>query len=224
MAFGWFKRQEPPRDAAAPQAPRVSGAHSGMFEGLDRLRAEARERDDDRRLALAVLRLLKPGREPKALAEALMGACQEPFGLATFYLAMVDYEADRLTFPLYLEGGKSRVVAPRVFSQFNGLTTRILQERRAFYFPTKASQEEAGVSYTDAERMTGLIPETWFGVPLGAGPGWPDPPFGVLSFQAFPQDAFSPTRQEIMAAFGMALALALKADPAKKLSLGEGPP
>ena len=215
MAFGWFKRQEPAPPAGQAQGPGLSGA----YDGLDRFRAEARERDEDRRLSLEILRHLKPGREPKAMAEDLMNVCIGPFGLSTFYLALVDYETDRLTFPLYHEGGKLRVVAARVYSKFSGLTTRILQERRAFYFPTKELQEEAGVAYTDAERMTGLIPESWFGLPLGAGPGWPGPPFGVLSFQAFAPEAFSPARREIMDAFGAALALAVKADPSKRLSL-----
>ena len=217
MTFGWFKRQEAPRAGEAPPAASRSGAHSGAYEGMDRLRAEVRERDEDRRVSLEVLRLLKPGREPKALAEALLNACREPFGLTTFYLALVDYEADRLTFPLYFEGGKPRTVAPRVYSQFSGLTSRILHEGRSFYFPTKALQEEAGVSYTDAERMTGLIPESWFGAPLGAGAGWPGPPFGAVSFQSFQAEAFSPARREIMGAFGAALALALKADPSRRL-------
>ncbi|MBS1766120.1 MAG: hypothetical protein JST05_01765 [Acidobacteria bacterium] len=224
MGFGWFKRSEAAGHASVPREPRASGPHSAAREGADRLRAEAQERDEDRRLALEILRGFQPGLDLKALAESLLNACREPFELATFYLALVDHEADRLTFPLYLEGGKRRVVAPRSFSQFSGLTTRIIQERRAFYFPTKALQEEAGVAYTDAERMTGLIPESWFGVPLGVGPGWPDPPFGVLAFQAFAQDAFSPARREIMTAFGAALALAARTDPARKLNLGDGLP
>ena len=219
MAFGWFKRQAPPPSAAPAGGPSgaYSGAHSGAYTNLDRLRAEVKQRDEDRRLTLEILRLLKPGRAPKAMAEEIMDACRGPFGLTTFYLALVDYDADRLTFPLYYEGGKSRVVAPRVYSQFNGLTRRILMEGRSAYFPTKALQEEAGVSYTEAERLTGLIPESWFGVPLGAGPGWPDRPFGALSFQSFTQDAFPPARRQIMEALGGALALALKADPSKRL-------
>lgn len=218
MALGWFKRQEPTK-ATEPMGNSgpASGGHSGAHGFLDILHEEVRQRDEDRRLFLEILQRLKPGLAPKAMAEDILGACREPFGLTTFYLAMVDYDTDRLTFPVYLEGGKLRVVAPRAASQFSGLTTRILSEGHSYYFPTKALQEEAGVSYTDAERMTGLIPESWFGVPLGAGPGWPGHCFGALSFQSFPQDAFPPARRQIMEALGGAFSLALKADPSKRL-------
>ena len=210
MAFAWHKRH----DAVPPKAD-----GSAAPSELERLRAEVRERDEDRRLALEVLRILKPGLEPKILAESIRSACEGPLGLATYYMALVDHGRDQLSFPLYCEGGKARVVAPRVFSEFGGLTTRVLVEKQPLYFPEKRLQDDAGVAYTDAERITGLIPETWFGLPLGAGPGWPDLPFGVLSFQAFPKDAFSPARREIMGAIGAALALALKTDPGRILSL-----
>ncbi len=184
---------------------------------LESLEAELRERDADRRLTLEILGALKPTDGPKALAQSIRGGCEFALGLATFYLAMVDYRQDTLDFPLYLEGGKARVVATRVFSGFGGLTTRVLVAKQPLYFLDLDQQKEAGVAFTEAERITGLIPESWFGVPLGVGPGWPERPFGVLSFQAFAKDAFSPSRREIMATLGAALALALKTDPMRAL-------
>ena len=194
-------------------------ARLGAPPELLRLRAEVRERDEGRRLALDLLRTLKPGLEPRVLAESIRNGCESALGLATFYLALVDYGRDRLFFPLYCEGGKARTIAARVFSEFGGLTTRVLTEKTALYFPEKRLQDDAGAAYTDAERITGLIPETWYGVPLGVGPGWPARPFGVLSFQAFAKDAFSPVRREVMDAVGAALALALKTDPGRPLDL-----
>ncbi|HTL98221.1 MAG TPA: hypothetical protein VL181_05395 [Holophagaceae bacterium] len=211
MGFDWFKR----RDAVLPDRERP-----GEPSQIERLRAEVRERDQDRRLALEVLGILKPSLEPRVLAESIRNACEGPLGLATFYMAIVDYGRDQLSFPLYCEGGKARMVAPRVFSEFGGLTTRVLVEKRSLYFAEKSLQDDAGAAYTDAERITGLIPESWYGLPLGAGPGWPGRPFGVLSFQAFAKDAFSPARREIMDAIGAALALALKTDPERTLRLG----
>ena len=210
MALAWFKRQE----AAPPGAERPAEPSE-----IERLRAVVRERDEDRRLALEVLGILNPGIEPRVVAESIRNTCEGRLGLATYYLALVDYERDQLAFPLYCEGGKARSVAVRVFSEFGGLTTRVLVEKRPLYFPEKRMQDEAGAAYTEAERITGLIPETWYGLPLGVGPGWPGRPFGVLSFQAFPKDAFSPARREIMDAIGAALALALKTDPGRALRL-----
>ena len=211
MALDWFKRRGSPSPEGAPAAEPSE---------FDRIRGEVRERDEDRRLVLEILKTLKPGLEPRAMAESIRSGCESVLGLATFYLALVDYERDRLSFPLYCEGGKARTVAVRVFSEFGGLTTRVLTERTPLYFAEKGQQDEAGAAYTDAERITGLIPETWYGIPLGVGPGWPDPPFGVLSFQAFAKDAFSPSRREIMDGLAVALALALKTDPARSPDLG----
>lgn len=208
MIFGWFKRQAPP----PPQLP-----GEATLSELAALEAMLRERDEDRRLTLEILDTLKPGLEPRAMAESIRSGCESALGLATFYLALVDYEQDKLDFPLYCEGGKARVVATRVFSDFGGLTTRVLLGRQPLYYPNLHLQKEAGAAFTEAERITGLIPESWFGIPLGVGPGWPDRPFGVLSFQSFPKDAFSPSRREIMATLGAALALAIRADPARRL-------
>lgn len=208
--MGWFRREDP------PTARLLS---SGEHAALGRLRTDVRERDADRRVALEALRRLKPDRDPKALAEGLLDLCREPFGLATFYLALVDRERDLITFPLYSEGGKHRNIPASHFSSFTGLTRKAMEAGAPLYFPDKAGQEAAGVIYTDAERITGLIPESWYGVPLGTGPGWPGPPFGLLSFQAFAADAFSPSRRGIMETLGAALALALKTDPEAPLSL-----
>ncbi len=211
MFFGWFKRPE--RALMAPASPQAPSE-------LARLEAALKERDADRNLTLEILATLKPGLEPKALAESIRSRCEACMGLATFYLALVDYEHDTLDFPLYCEGGKARIVATRVFSEFGGLTTRVLRTKEPLYFPELRLQEEAGVAFTDAERITGLIPESWYGVPLGVGAGWPERPFGVLSFQSFPKDAFSASRREVMETVGAALALALKTDPGRPLSLG----
>jgi len=201
------------------ETPSAELAGAGASPEVQRLRAEVRERDEDRRLTLDLLRIMKPGLAPKVLAESIRNGCESALGLATFYLALVDYGRDRLLFPLYCEGGKARTITPRVFSEFGGLTTRVLTEKAALYFPEKRLQDDSGAAYTDAERITGLIPESWYGVPLGVGPGWPDRPFGVLSFQAFAKDAFSQTRREVMDAVGAALALALRANPARPLDL-----
>ncbi len=210
MLFGGFKRAERVPAAIRPRASTER----------DTLALALKERDADRGLTLEILATLKPGLEPKALAESIRSGCEACMGLATFYLALVDYDHDALDFPLYCEGGKARMVATRVFSQFGGLTTRVLRAKEPLYFPELRLQEEAGVALTDAERITGLIPESWFGVPLGVGAGWPDRPFGVLSFQAFPKDAFSASRREVMETVGAALALALKTDPRRSLKLG----
>lgn len=187
---------------------------------LEELRAQVRERDEDRSLILESLRALKPGLDPRAMGEALFGICRKPLDLCTYYLALVDYGKDRMTFPFYFEGGKPRNSRPAAFSSHGGLTVEAISNRKPLYFVTQEDQEEHGVVYSEAERITGLIPQTWYGIPLGIGPGWVDRPFGLVSFQSFHKDAFSESRRDLMDALGATLALALKADPARPVPLG----
>ena len=186
---------------------------------LEALRAQIRERDEDRGLLLEAAQKLRPGVDPKEAAETLFELCRGPFELCTFYLALVDYEQDRMTFPFYFEGGKHRNSRPAVYSEHLGLTGRALTNREPLYYLSQETQEAHGVVYSEAERITGLIPQTWYGVPLGCGEGWGEEPFGLVSFQSFQKDAFSETRRALMDALGTALALALVADCGKALLL-----
>ncbi|HJU84559.1 MAG TPA: hypothetical protein VJ600_10140 [Holophagaceae bacterium] len=179
---------------------------------LEQLRAQVRERDEDRSLLLETLKALKPGQDPKVMGENLFELCRRPFDLCTYYLALVDYRKDLMSFPFYFEGGKPRNSRPATYSTHGGLTVEAMTNRRPLYFLTQESQEEHGVVYSEAERITGLIPQTWYGVPLGIGPGWEERPFGLVSFQSFQKDAFSESRRALMDALGAALALALKTD------------
>lgn len=204
--MGWFRKANDPSLALAQVNPE-----------LEALRQQVRERDGDRWLALEVIQALKPGLEARILAEIVYNGCAPALGLATFFLALADWDRDLLAFPFYSEGGKARVIPIETLSGFTGLTAGVLYSGRSAYYATKALQEEAGVVYTEAERVTELIPESWYGVPLGVGPGWSERPFGVLSFQAFAPEAFSPARREAMEAIGATLSLAFRADPARIL-------
>ena len=189
-------------------------------EKLESLRAQIRERDEDRGLLLETMRVLRPGQDPRQAAEALFELCRGPFDLCTYYLALVDHERDRMSFPFYFEGGKHRNARPTVYSQHLGLTGRAIMSREPLYYISKETQEAHGVVYSEAERITGLIPQTWYGVPLGIGGGWDDLPFGLVSFQSYPLDAFSESRRALMDAMGAALTLALKVEPGKAVSPG----
>ncbi|HJW08230.1 MAG TPA: hypothetical protein VJ483_01275 [Holophagaceae bacterium] len=191
------------------------------LQGLEALRAQVRERDEDRRLLLDASRILKPGAGPKALGQALFDLCHQPFDLYTFYVALADYESDLLSFPYYYEGGKARNLSPDRLSTFNGLTTKAMAAKESRYYASLEDQTAVGVVFTEAERITGLIPQSWYGVPLACGPGWADRACGLVSFQSFEKGAFSESRRDIMDALGALLSLALKAEPALRLDMTE---
>jgi transcriptional regulator with GAF, ATPase, and Fis domain len=153
-----------------------------------------RHLDQDRDLLLGALERMRPGADPRALAEVLLDICFKPLGLACFYLAVADWDQDQLSFILYHEGGRARNHPPRRLSDRVGLSERVLAGRRPVYIRTLEEGHAAGSLLTAAEQATGLIPHSWYGVPLGWGPR----PMGLVSFQSFQTDAFSASRRRVM--------------------------
>jgi len=150
--------------------------------------------DEDRDLLLGALERMRPGADPQALAEVLLDICFKPLGLACFYMAVADWDQDQLRFVLYHEGGRARNHPPRRLSDRVGLSERVLSGRRPVYIRTLEEGHAAGSLLTAAEQATGLIPHSWYGVPLG----WGSRPMGLVSFQSFQTDAFSENRRRVM--------------------------
>jgi hypothetical protein len=132
------------------------------------------------------------------LAEALMGICFKPLGLASFFVALADWERDLLEFVLYHEGGKIRNHPSRPLSSRAGLSERVLAEGHPIYIRTLEEGHASGSLLTAAEEATGLIPQSWYGVPLG----WGARPSGLISFQSFQPEAFSDRRCQVMDGLG----------------------
>ncbi|MDP1832419.1 MAG: hypothetical protein Q8K67_10205 [Geothrix sp.] len=153
-----------------------------------------RHLDEDRDLLLGALERMRPGEETQALAHALLDVCFKPLGLACFYVAVADWDHDQLRFVLYHEGGRARNHPSRRLSDRAGLSERVLSGRRSVYIRTMEEGHAAGSLLTAAEQATGLIPNSWYGVPLG----WGSRPSGLVSFQSFQTDAFSESRRRVM--------------------------
>lgn len=184
---------------------RLEAEHSAIRARLQETEELVRHLDADRDLLLAALECLRPGMPPRELAEALLEICFKPLGLACFYLALADWEDDRLTFVLYHEGGRARNHPSRRLSERAGLSERVLASARPLYIRTLEEGQAAGSRLTAAEQATGLIPHSWYGVPLGRG----ERPVGLLSFQSFQTDAFDERRRRIMDALGTILSRCL---------------
>jgi transcriptional regulator with GAF, ATPase, and Fis domain len=161
---------------------------------LEGTRELVRHLDEDRDLLLTALERMRPGGDVLALAQELQGVCFKPLGLACFYVAMADWEEDLLRFVLYHEGGRSRSHPARRLSDRVGLSEKVLSGRRSVYIRTTEEGAAAGSLLTAAEQATGLIPHSWYGVPLG----WEDRPAGLVSFQSFQTDAFNESRRRVM--------------------------
>jgi transcriptional regulator with GAF, ATPase, and Fis domain len=138
-----------------------------------------------------------------------MGICFKPLGLACFYVARADWERDQLQFILYHEGGRFRDHPSRSLSSRAGLSERVLSDRRPLYIRTMEEGLASGSLLTAAEQATGLIPHSWYGVPLGWGPR----PWGLMSFQSFQTDAFSERRRRVMDGLAALLSTCLDQAP-----------
>lgn len=194
--MGFFtgkSRDESPtgQDARLRRAEEENRALQGRLEETREL---VRHLDEDRDLLLGALERLHPGLSPGELGQALLEVCFKPLGLACFFVALADWDNDLLSFVLYHEGGRARQHPSRRLSDGGGLSEKVLSGRRPIYTRTIEEGHAAGSLLTTAEQATGLIPHSWYGVPLGWGPR----PAGLVSFQSFQTDAFSEGQRRIM--------------------------
>ena len=198
----------------AERARRAEQEASEQASRLESLQELVRHLDEDHEMLLKAAQAFRPGMEPRALGQALLDICFRPLSLASCFMALVDWEADRIQFPIYHEGGRLRNQATRPFTESGGgLTGKAMRARAPLYLHTLEESREAGAIFSEAERVSGLVPQSWYGVPMGIGEGWGDLPFGLVSFQSFQRDAFPESRRRLMDALTAHAALALKTRP-----------
>ncbi|HZU52359.1 MAG TPA: GAF domain-containing protein [Holophagaceae bacterium] len=207
--FGKTKGESPQELAQRARLAEADAIQKGTQ--LEALQELVRHLDGDRLLLLRAAEELRPGLEPKALGEVLLDICFKPLGLASLYLAMVDWDADTIVFPIYHEGGRLRNQPVRPFKEQSGLTGKAMMAGTPLYIRSLEEARNAGAIFSEAERVSGLVPQSWYGVPLGAGPGWKGPSFGLVSYQSFHQEAFPDSRRRLMDGMASILALALRA-------------
>lgn len=150
---------------------------------------------EERAFISRVLAGLHEGISWPQAGELLKGLCFRPFELSSLYLARVDRASHTLDFPYFFEAGRVRERESRSLSDKPGLTGRVLELGRPLYLDSKEACMAEGMVLTDAELTTGLMNQTWFGIPLGGRDGLP---VGVLAFQSFHSEAFPPQRRKLM--------------------------
>lgn len=177
---------------------------------VESLRAEKSELQElsrhlelDRELVLRVVEALKPGMDIKALGKAYCETLFRPLELASFYIATIDRERGILSFPTYHEGGALRVYRDRNYSAESGLTGRTVESRKPLYVKSTEEGVALGAVFSEAERLSGLVPQSWYGVPFGFG----ERCTGLISYQCFQKDGFSESRRRLMDALTLILAL-----------------
>ena len=197
-----------------PEDPRLANLRDqevGLMVSLKEAEATLAETELENGLLIAAARTLKPGMELAAAGGALLTLIREPLQIATFFVARVDWEGDLLEFPIFLEGGRLRRHPLEIFSKNRGLTGVAMDKGEPLYIRALLPDGLAmGAILSRAEAATGLIPQTWFGVPLSRPDVNGGRPFGLVAFQVFPEDGFSLRRQELLQRLARLLALAVR--------------
>ena len=176
-----------------------------------------RHLDQEKGLLLMALERLRPGMDHRVLADTLLDLSFRPLNLAAFYVAVADYPADMLHWVLYHEGGRARSAPSRSISGAGGLTAKAIFMHKPMYIRTLEEAKAEGAQFSEAERISGLVPQSWYGIPLG----WGERPFGLVAFQSFQPDAFSAETRRLMEALANLLAMAMRMP--FEVWKGEGP-
>ncbi len=202
-----FSRNPRPDEIAAQRSHLASlEVEAAALRGeVAELRELVGHLDQDTQMLLGAIETLEPGKSVFELARIMHSLVFRPFDLASFFVALLDWDKDLLEFPYYHEGGRPRQHPSRKFSERPGLTGRAIHSGAPIYTRTLAEAEDLGAIFTEAEKGSGLIPASWYGVPLGSS----KKPFGLVSFQSFQVDAFSEHRLRMLNALSEVLAMAI---------------
>ncbi len=206
--MNFFQHGKSRREAEAEQRVRTSALEleaTTLRSEVQDLRELVQHLDQDMQLMLSAAEQLDPGKSALELAETMHRLVFHPFDLASFFVALVDWEKDQLNFVFYHEGGRPRKHPSRRLSEKPGLTGQAILSNAPLYTRTLEEAVALGNVLTEAEKGSGLIPSSWYGVPLHG----PQRPFGLVSFQSFQADAFPEHRRQLLDALSAILAMAL---------------
>lgn len=181
-----------------------------LEQELDSLKSERTELQElshhqelDRELVLRVVETLRPGMDVKSLGKAFCETVFRPLELASFYIAQVDRERGILSFPTYHEGGALRIYADRNYNVEAGLTGPTIESGKPLYIRSAEEGLNKGAVFSAAEQVSGLVPQSWYGVPFGFG----ERCHGLASYQCFQKDGFNESARRLMDALTVILAL-----------------
>lgn len=183
-------------------------AAQGAFRDTQEL---AKHLDADRELLLRAVERIRPGLGRLELAETLLELTFRPLELCSFYVATMDWAKLQLVWVAYHEGGRLRHPGPRDYTTEGGLTGKAIAARAPLYIRTLEEAKAQGAVFSEAEKVSGLVPQSWYGIPLTTG----GRPFGLVAFQSFQPDTFSEGRLRVFDALAALLSRAMiLGDPA----------
>ncbi|MEP6681505.1 MAG: GAF domain-containing protein, partial [Chloroflexota bacterium] len=127
------------------------------------------------------------------------------FQASDMYIGLYDRSTNLISFPFELELGKRMHGEPIELGQ--GLSSIVLQQRRALRFGTLEDQVAAGAvvaTYPDGASST--VSESWLGVPILAGPE----AIGVIGFGEYRAHAYTEGDERVLSTVASSMGVALQ--------------
>lgn len=147
---------------------------------------------------------LTAGLELDVVVRTLYEQCSQVMPAESFYVALFDRAAERITFPLFLDRGAPVNMEPQDFQTRFGLTAYIIRARQTLYLPDTLDPETAaGYPIIRAgDRPTC----TFLGVPMILR----DQVVGVISAQSYRKNAYSPDQIHLLETIAAQAAFAIE--------------
>jgi GAF domain-containing protein/CheY-like chemotaxis protein len=183
----------------------VALENARLFEETKRLLTETEHRSSE----LAVINDIGAALASQLDFEAIISLVGERlaamFRSKDTFIALYDRTTNQITFPFELDAGRRVHGAP--IDAGDGLTSRVLRDRKPFRFGTLADQIASGAVvgvYEDG--VVGTLGESWLGVPITSG----DEAIGAVVFSDPRPNAFSDADERLVATIVTSMGVALE--------------
>ena len=137
--------------------------------------------------------------EFEAITELVGERVRELFHARSISIAMYDEPTGMVSWPYEMEEGQRLHNPP--FALGMGLTSKVIQERRAIRAGSQATLAQLG-----AINLGGAVTESWLGVPVSAA----DRVIAVIVLESTQQDAFTEADERLLATLAASMGVALE--------------
>ena len=145
----------------------VALENARLFDETKRLLGETEQRASELAIINEIGMALAEQLDFQAIVDLVGERLVSMFKTPDFFIALYDRPSNQISFPFEVDEGKRVHAEPIDFGQ--GLTTRVITERRAHRYATHAEQTAEGGFVGIYAEGTGRMTESWLGVPIMVG-------------------------------------------------------
>jgi GAF domain-containing protein/CheY-like chemotaxis protein len=186
----------------------VALENARLFDETKRLLAETEQRNDELAVINEIGDALGRQLEFDAIIEAVGERLAAMFKTGDMYIALHDAAANLIRYPYELDRGHRVHGEPMAFGE--GLTAKVIRERKAMRFGTLADAVEAGGAmnkvYAEGEEVSPGWDESWLGVPIIAG----STAIGAVVLSNEAQHVFSESDERVVSTVAASMGVALE--------------